>query len=84
VTKRLIGVRRFLNAGGSLVTASGRFGRKEVKQMIYAVLAALLCFVGPTYFAAVLSKVVPLMYAMILGFVCLLVGIILVLRLVSE
>lgn len=64
--------------------SSGRFGRKEVKQMIYVVLAALLCFVGPTYFAAVLSRVIHLAYAMALGFVCLLVGIVFVLKLVKE
>jgi hypothetical protein len=64
--------------------SSGKLGRKEVKQMLYAVLAALLCFVGPTYFAAVLSKVVPLAYAMTLGFISLLVGIVFVLKLVKE
>ncbi len=66
------------------MTSSGKLGRKEVKQMLYAVLAALLCFVGPTYFAAVLSKVVPLVYAMTLGFISLLVGIVFVLKLVRE
>lgn len=63
---------------------SRRFKRKEVKQMLYAVLAAMLCFVGPTYFAAATSKVIPQTYAMILGFVCFLIGIIFVLKLVKE
>jgi hypothetical protein len=66
------------------MTSSGKLGRKEVKQMLYAVLAALLCFVGPTYFVAVLSKVVPLAYAMTIGFISLLVGIVFVLKLVKE
>jgi hypothetical protein len=66
------------------MTSSGKLGRKEVKQMLYAVLAALLCFVGPTYFAAVLSKVVPLAYAMTIGVISLLVGIAFVLKLVKE
>jgi hypothetical protein len=64
--------------------SSGKLGRKEVKQMLYAVLAALLCFVGPTYFAAVLSKVVPLAYAMTIGFISLIIGIVFVLKLVKE
>jgi hypothetical protein len=67
-----------------LVTPSGKLGRREVKQMLYAVLAAVLCFVGPTYFVAVLSKVVQLAYAMTLGFISLLVGIVFVLKLVKE
>lgn len=64
--------------------ATSRFGRKEVKQMLYAVLAALLCFVGPTYLVAVTSKVIPLIYAMGLGFVCFLVGLVFVFKLVKE
>jgi len=67
-----------------LVKAISRFARKEVKQMLHVVLAALLCFIGPTYLVAAVSKIIPQIYAMALGFVCFLIGIVLVLRLVKE
>lgn len=67
-----------------LVKATSRFERREVRQMLYAVLAALLCFVGPTYFVAVMSKIIPQIYAMALGFVFFLIGIGFVLQLVKE
>ena len=60
------------------------FGRKEVKQMLYIVLAALLCFVGPTYFVAAISRVVPQIYSMVMGFLLFLIGIFIILRLVKE
>lgn len=61
-----------------------KFGKREVKQMLYAVLASIFCFVGPTYFVAVISKVLPQIYAVALGFVCFLIGIVFVLKLVKE
>lgn len=64
--------------------ATSRFGRREVKQMLYAVLAAILCFIGPTYSVLVISKVIPQTYAMILGFVCFLIGVVFALKLVKE
>lgn len=64
--------------------AASRFGKEEIKQMLYAVLAALLCFVGPTYLVVVVSRVIPQTYAMALGFVCFLVGIVFVSKLVKE
>ncbi len=67
-----------------MVKATGWFGRKEVKQMAYVVLASLLCFVGPTYFFAALSDVVPQVIAIVLGLLCFLVGIVFVLKLVEE
>ena len=67
-----------------MAKATSRFGRKEVKQMLYAVLAALLCFVGPTYFVVLLSRFIPQVYAMAFGFVCFLVGVIFVLKIVKE
>ena len=68
----------------ALVKTTSIFGKKEVKQMLYAVLAALLCFIGPTYFVAITSKVIPQIYAMALGFVCFLIGVIFVFRLLKE
>ncbi len=64
--------------------AVGRLGTKEVRQMLYAVLAALLLFVGPTYLITVANNVIPHTYAVIVGFVCFLVGIVFVLKLVKE
>ncbi len=64
--------------------AAGKFGRREVKQMLYAVMAALLCFIGPTYFVAAMSEVIPQIYAMSLGFASFLLGIVFILRLVKE
>lgn len=61
-----------------------RFARKEVKQTLYAILAALLCFIGPTYFVAIATKVIPQTYAVALGFVSFLVGIVFIFRLVKE
>jgi len=58
--------------------------RKEVKQMFYVVLAALFCFIGPTYFVLVMSELISQIYAIILGFVSFLIGIVLVLKLVKE
>jgi len=55
-----------------------------VRRMLYAVLAALLCFAGPTYFVAIMSNVIPRIYAMAAGFVSFLIGIFFVYRLVEE
>jgi len=52
--------------------------------MLYAVLAALLCFVGPTYFVAIMSNIIPQLYAMAAGFVSFLIGIFFMYRLVEE
>ncbi|MCW3981352.1 MAG: hypothetical protein NWF11_07760 [Candidatus Bathyarchaeota archaeon] len=60
------------------------FEKKEVKQIMYAVLAALLCFIGPTYFVAMLSEVIPQIYSMTIGFLTFLLGIFLIFRLVKE
>lgn len=67
-----------------MVKATSRFGRKEVKQILYVVLAALLCFVGPTYFVLVVSNAVPQIYATALGFVCFMIGVVFVFKLVEE
>jgi hypothetical protein len=64
--------------------ATSRFGRKEVRQTLYAVLAALLCFIGPTYLVVVMDNIIPYTYAMALGFAIFLVGVILIVRLVKE
>ena len=61
----------------------GWFG-KGFRQVLLAVLAALLCFVGPTYFVVLLGEVVLQAYAVVLGFVCFLVGVVFVYRLVEE
>ena len=66
------------------VKATGKFGRREVRQMLYAVMAALLCFIGPTYFVAAMSEVIPQMYAMPLGLASFLLGIVFILKLVKE
>ena len=66
------------------MTAAEKFGRKGVKQMLFTVIAALLCFVGPTYFVAATSEVIPQMYAMFLGLVSFLLGVVLILKLVKE
>ena len=55
-----------------------------VRRMLYVVLAALLCFAGPTYFVAIMSNVIPRIYAMAAGFVSFLIGIFFVYRLVEE
>lgn len=61
-----------------------RFKRREIRQTLYIVLAALLCFVGPTYFVAVVSRLIALPFAMIMGFVSFIAGIIVVLFLIKE
>lgn len=61
-----------------------RFGRREVRQMLYAVLAAILCFIGPTYFVAAMSEITSQVYASVVGFVCFLIGIWFVFKLVKE
>jgi hypothetical protein len=66
------------------VKATGKFGRRGVKQALFAVMAALLCFIGPTYFVAAMSKVIPQMYAMSLGLASFLLGIVFILKLVKE
>jgi hypothetical protein len=60
------------------------FGRKEVRQMLYTILAALFCFFGPTYLVTVMNNVVPQTYAIVLGFGCFLVGIFFAFKLVKE
>ncbi len=52
--------------------------------MLYAVLAALFCFIGPTYFVTVANNLIPNSYALALGFGCFLIGLVLVLKLVKE
>lgn len=66
------------------VKATSKLGKKGVKEMLYAVVAVLLCFIGPTYLAAVMSKVMPSTFAMTLGFASFLLGVVLILRLVKE
>jgi hypothetical protein len=67
-----------------LTKTAGRFGSKEFMKVFYVVLAAVLCFVGPTYFVLVLSKVISEVFAVVLGFVCFLVGLFFVFRLIGE
>ena len=64
--------------------ATNKLARNRVRQMIYAVLAALLCFIGPTYLAALLTEFIPSTFAMALGFVSVLLGVFLLLRLVKD
>lgn len=66
-----------------LAEAAGA-AKRNVRQMFYVVLAALLCFVGPTYFVAVLGEVIPLIYAVVLGFASFVVGVALIVLLVKE
>jgi hypothetical protein len=66
------------------VKAAGKLGRRELKQMLYAVMAAFLCFIGPTYFVAAMSELIPQIYAMSLGLTCFLLGIVFILKLVKE
>lgn len=66
------------------VKMRNRFNRREVRQTLYIVLAALLCFVGPTYFVAVVSRIIPLQFAMIMGFISFIAGVIVVLFLIKE
>lgn len=63
---------------------SSKSGKKEVRQTLYAVLAALLCFIGPTYLVVVMDSIIPLAYALTVGFALFLVGLVLILRLVRE
>ncbi|MCK4933376.1 hypothetical protein KAS06_01775 [Candidatus Bathyarchaeota archaeon] len=62
----------------------GKLKNEKVKQMLNVVLAAILCFVGPTYFVAIASNIIPQIYAMAAGFVSFLIGIFFVLRFVKE
>lgn len=66
------------------MNASSRLGRKEMKQTLYVILAAVLCFIGPTYFVAASTTVIPQMYAAALGFVSFLIGIVFVFKLVED
>ena len=68
----------------STVKTKNRFNRREIRQTLYIVLAALLCFAGPTYFVAVVSRIIPLEYAMTLGFISFIAGIIVVLFFIKE
>lgn len=68
----------------STVKTKNRFNRREIRQTLYIVLAALLCFIGPTYFVAVVSRIIPIAYAMTLGFISFIAGIIVVLFLIKE
>lgn len=61
-----------------------RFARKGIRQTLYTILAVVLCFAGPTYLVALASNVIPQSYAVILGFACFLVGVVLVLKLVKD
>lgn len=64
--------------------SASNLGRREVRQMLCVVIAALLCFIGPTYLVAVMSRVIPNTLAVVLGFISFLLGVVLVLRLVKE
>ena len=64
--------------------AADKRGRSEIRQTMYVLVAALLCFVGPTYLVALLSEFIPGIFAMTLGFVSFLVGLFLILRLVKD
>jgi hypothetical protein len=64
--------------------STGRSMGKGTRQILYAIIAALLCFVGPTYFVAAASRVIPQIYGMTLGLVIFLVGIFFVFKLVEE
>jgi hypothetical protein len=66
------------------MSTPSRFGRRETKQALYAILAALLCFIGPTYFVAVATEVIPQTYAVALGLISFLIGIAFVFKLVKE
>ncbi len=61
-----------------------RAGKIELKQVLSVILAALFCFIGPTYFVAMASGVISQTYAVTLGFICFLIGIALIFRLVKE
>jgi len=43
-----------------------------------------LCFIGPTYFVAAISEITSQVYASVVGFVCFLIGIWFVFKLVKE
>ncbi|UCH31180.1 MAG: hypothetical protein JSV05_06655 [Candidatus Bathyarchaeota archaeon] len=57
---------------------------KRFKNIIYVVLAALLCFIGPTYFVAVMSNIISQIYAIVLGLCCFFIGIVFIFKLVEE
>lgn len=67
-----------------MTKAVGKFGKKETRQMLYTILAVVFCFIGPTYFVAVMSRIIPQIYAVTIGFVCFLIGVVFVLRLIKE
>jgi hypothetical protein len=56
----------------------------EARKTLYVVLAAILCFGGPTYFISIIHNVIPQAYAMTLGFICFLIGIYFIFRFVKE
>lgn len=67
-----------------LVKSVSLFKRREVRQMFYTVLAALFCFLGPTYLVVVMNNVISQTYAIVLGFGCFLVGIVFAFKLAKE
>ena len=58
--------------------------KNRIKHMLYVVLAALLCFIGPTYFVLLASQVIPQAVAMLLGLLSFIVGTVFILRVVRD
>ena len=58
--------------------------KKRIRHMLYVVLAALLCFIGPTYFVALASRIIPQGIAALLGLLSFIVGTVFILRVVRD
>ena len=58
--------------------------KKQIKHMLYIILAAVLCFIGPTYFVALASQVIPQTLAMLLGLLSFIIGTAFIFRVVRE
>ncbi|UCD96830.1 MAG: hypothetical protein JSV35_01885 [Candidatus Bathyarchaeota archaeon] len=58
--------------------------KKRVGRMLYVILAALLCFIGPTYFVALASQIIPQGIAALLGLLSFIAGTVVILRVVRD
>jgi hypothetical protein len=58
--------------------------KKRIRHMLYVVLAAILCFIGPTYFVALASEIIPQGIAALLGLLSFIAGTVFILRFIRD
>lgn len=66
------------------MVSADKLKNEQTKKTLYVVLAAILCFIGPTYFVAIINNAIPQIYAMTLGLISFLIGLYFVFRLIKE